>query len=121
MASPKSPPRSPNIQLHDNEFLVACTRLYKSLRWSVGPSVPLVQKRAESVQKGCFSAGGIINVTAPAEKHATDAAVYTALLTTDSDVHKSINFLLKYNSVKLYAMLYLTQIYTRYKTLNLAC
>ena len=45
---------------------------------SVRPSVPLVRKRAESAQKDCFSAGGS-NVTAPAQKHATDDAVYTAL------------------------------------------
>ena len=61
-------------------FLVACTR--HSVGQSVGPSVhplvPLVQKQAESVQKGCFSAGGISN--APAQKHATDDTVYTALL-----------------------------------------
>ena len=55
-----------------------------SVGLSIGPSVfwsvPLVRKQAKSVQKGCFSAGGIDNVTAPAQKHATDAAVYTALL-----------------------------------------
>ena len=43
----------------------------------------LVRKRAESVREGCFSAGGISNVTASAQKHATDDAVYTALFTLE--------------------------------------
>ncbi len=46
-------------------------------------------KQADSVQKGCFSAEGINNLTATAQKHATDDAVYTALfrLTVPLFVH----------------------------------
>ena len=47
-----------------------------------------------SVQKGCFSAGGISNVTDPVQKHATDDAVYTALF-LDKYIRKQVLKLVK--------------------------
>ena len=67
-------------------FLVACTRLDKSLcrlvGRSVGPSVrrsPLYENEPNQREKTVSALEAIRNVTAPAQKHATDDAVYTAL------------------------------------------
>ena len=83
-------------------FLVACTQLYKSLCWSVGRSIgPSVgrspsNKNEPNKYNKAFSALEAISddsasapwsvyglVTAPAQKHATDDAVYTAFFEID--------------------------------------
>ena len=58
-------------------FLVACTRLYKTLCRSVRPSVGLFTSNFRShisLFRGLQSC-----ITAPAQPHATDVAVYPAL------------------------------------------
>ena len=65
-------------------FLVACTRLYtplcRSVGWSVGRSV------GRSVTHLFFHRfSGSFHITAPAQSHATDSAVYTALFHSNQD------------------------------------
>ena len=58
-------------------FLVACTRLYKTLCGSVGPSV----RRLDLILITYFAVSRLAETApAPAQPHATGIAVYTALL-----------------------------------------
>ena len=68
-----------------NLFLVACTRLYiplcRSVGWSVGRSVTHLFFRH-------FSSS--FRITAPAQSHATDSAMYTALLDASLHLYKRV-------------------------------
>ena len=60
-------------------FLVACTRLYKTLCWSIGRSIGPSVSYIYFLSQILLFWGLQRLITAPAQPHATKIAVYTAL------------------------------------------
>ena len=83
-------------------LLVACTRLYKSLcrsvGRSVGPSVRSNENEPNQHEKAVSALEAISNVTAPAQKHATDDAVYTALFNNRDELDQWVMQIFKFHS-----------------------